>query len=310
MPEALPGALFENDALEKALQTKIENLEKKIASLEKENCELQQALTQATENVETFVKTTLDRVGNTMHAINGGTELLKNDLLALKESLSKSSPALADRHKTILLNHIEEINGHVHTVETSTTQQSQNTANMLQQFTQQRKSADAFPATNMFRHSIIQTTSRMPITLTPTSENTPKKVLIVDDDTLNKKLLERKLQQCKHLYDTASNGEEALEKWQNAITNGAPFDVIIMDVRMPGMDGLAATRAIRKHELQENLKAIFIIGLSANSQEADIQDGIDSGMNVYLAKPCPLETLRAMIESAPLALRSKASSSP
>ncbi|MDD3340297.1 MAG: response regulator [Lachnospiraceae bacterium] len=109
-----------------------------------------------------------------------------------------------------------------------------------------------------------------------------KKILLVEDHPLNvevaKKLLERK----GFLVEHAENGVRAVEMY--AKTPPGYYDAILMDIRMPQMDGLQAANAIR-HMSKETSKVIPIIAMTANAFDDDIQKSKAAGMNAHLAKP-------------------------
>ncbi|MDD3403688.1 MAG: response regulator [Hespellia sp.] len=109
-----------------------------------------------------------------------------------------------------------------------------------------------------------------------------KRILLVEDHPLNvevaKKLLERKGFCVEH----AENGVRAVEKY--AKTPAGYYDAILMDIRMPQMDGLQAANAIR-HMSKETSKTIPIIAMTANAFDDDIQKSKAAGMNAHLAKP-------------------------
>ena len=92
----------------------------------------------------------------------------------------------------------------------------------------------------------------------------------------------------------ASNGQNALEKVEQAQQDQHPYSVIFMDVRMPEMDGLTATRKIR--ELGGDYAQLAIIAMTANAFEEDIRECMDAGMNDFIAKPINNDKLREVIE--------------
>jgi CheY-like chemotaxis protein/HPt (histidine-containing phosphotransfer) domain-containing protein len=92
--------------------------------------------------------------------------------------------------------------------------------------------------------------------------------------------------------DTAVNGREAVEK----VSQGGVgfYDLILMDVQMPVMDGYEATRAIRAMDIP-GLSDIPIAALSANAFESDVRDALAAGMNAHIAKPFVVSTLKARL---------------
>ncbi|OOG77056.1 PAS domain-containing hybrid sensor histidine kinase/response regulator [Algoriphagus sp. A40] len=116
----------------------------------------------------------------------------------------------------------------------------------------------------------------------------PLRILLAEDNDLNLQLMTLMFQQLGFQFEVAQNGEEALEKVKNQ-----DFDVILMDVQMPLMNGLEATREIRKLKGKSNL---VIIGLSANVFEEDQKKALESGMDDYLTKPIRLASLADKLE--------------
>ncbi len=121
---------------------------------------------------------------------------------------------------------------------------------------------------------------------------TPKRILIVDDNEINLEIEYEVLKDAGFLVDTAEDGSVAVEK----IMQSAPgdFDLILMDIQMPVMDGYCATRAIREMK-NPALAGIPIIAVSANAFEEDKKMAMESGMNAHLAKPLDTERLFKLI---------------
>jgi predicted ATPase/signal transduction histidine kinase/DNA-binding NarL/FixJ family response regulator/tRNA A-37 threonylcarbamoyl transferase component Bud32 len=117
----------------------------------------------------------------------------------------------------------------------------------------------------------------------PSAVTRPKHILIVEDNTINQKILANYLRRAEHHYQIAKHGLEALTTYKKAVEE--PFDIVFMDIEMPVMDGLEATRQIRLYEKQENLPAVTIIGLSGNARKEQIQIAMQAGMDDYITKP-------------------------
>lgn len=111
------------------------------------------------------------------------------------------------------------------------------------------------------------------------------KVLIVEDNKVNVKVLLLLLDQFKFDCDTAENGREAVEAVKKA-----PYNLILMDVHMPKMDGLEATQIIRQLEKVSG-RHTPIIAVTALSTDADRQKCLDAGMDDHIAKPISREIL-------------------
>jgi len=114
-----------------------------------------------------------------------------------------------------------------------------------------------------------------------------KKVLVVEDDPINQMVTSQLLTRVGILVDIAGNGLEALTALQGKI-----YDAVLMDVMMPEMDGLAATKAIRQ-TLRLDLP---IIALTANAIKGDREKCLEAGMNEYLAKPVEIQSLYQILK--------------
>ncbi len=118
----------------------------------------------------------------------------------------------------------------------------------------------------------------------------PLKILLAEDNQVNQKLALRILEQMGYRADIASNGIEAIESVQRQA-----YDVVLMDVQMPEMDGLDATRNIR--ELEKVVQP-HIVAMTANALEGDRELCIAAGMNDYVSKPIRVDELIAALEKA------------
>lgn len=110
----------------------------------------------------------------------------------------------------------------------------------------------------------------------------PLKIMIAEDNKTNLRFMDLLMGQLGYTYDVASNGEEAVNM---AKING--YDLILMDIQMPVMNGLDASRHIKKRRSN----SVEIIGLSANAFQEDVDRAIDAGMDAYLTKPVKIDDL-------------------
>ncbi|MBF0125782.1 MAG: response regulator [Magnetococcales bacterium] len=112
-----------------------------------------------------------------------------------------------------------------------------------------------------------------------------KRILLVDDVQVNLDVIQEILQRRSAIVTLAHNGQEAV----TAVTHAAtPFDLVLMDVQMPVMDGLEATRAIRLLPAARNLP---IIAMTASAMVQDVKACLETGMNDHIAKPIHVERL-------------------
>lgn len=119
-----------------------------------------------------------------------------------------------------------------------------------------------------------------------------KKILLVEDNVLNEEIARTILTDHDFIVDSAFNGSEAVSKVKNNIQND--YDLILMDIRMPVMDGYEAARTIRS--LKDPKQAdIPIIAMTANAFEEDRRAAFEAGMNGHISKPVDIENLLRVI---------------
>lgn len=115
-----------------------------------------------------------------------------------------------------------------------------------------------------------------------------KRILLAEDNELNAEIAEELLQMAGFEVDTAYDGREACEMFEDSEPDY--YDIILMDMRMPEMDGLEATKEIRSMK-RPDAKSVIIIAMTANAFREDRKRAADAGMNEYLPKPVDVKML-------------------
>ena len=112
--------------------------------------------------------------------------------------------------------------------------------------------------------------------------------LLVEDNELNAEIAQEILEESGLMVDHVWDGAEAVEKLLHA--EDGKYDIVLMDIQMPKMNGYDATRAIRASE-RKYLKIVPIIAMTANAFAEDVQAARTAGMNEHIAKPIDLKVL-------------------
>src|SRR5579863_176475 len=123
----------------------------------------------------------------------------------------------------------------------------------------------------------------------PKTASAPSRLLVVEDNQVNQKVVTAVLRKRGFAIELANDGREALAK----LESGANFDLILMDVQMPGLDGLEATRLIRK---DQRWKALPIVAMTAHAMTGDKERCLEAGMNGYISKPVHPSHLLATVD--------------
>ncbi|MDO8396802.1 MAG: ATP-binding protein [Bradyrhizobium sp.] len=116
-------------------------------------------------------------------------------------------------------------------------------------------------------------------------------ILVAEDNEINALLMRSLLTRLGHLAVITTNGEEALESWLAAKSAGAPYDLVLMDIQMPRLDGIETTRRIRECEAGQPGRQTPILALTANTLVEDRYACFEAGMDGFLIKPLDREKL-------------------
>ncbi|MBR4904075.1 MAG: response regulator [Selenomonadaceae bacterium] len=163
---------------------------------------------------------------------------------------------------------------------------------------------DSFIAKPLFSGALLEelkkafkNKNRNTVRTKPKVDLTGRKILLAEDVEVNAEIMIMVLQMRDIEVELAANGKIALEKFENSPENY--YDAILMDMRMPEMDGLEATQRIRALD-RKDAKTIPIIALTANAFDEDVQRSLQAGLNAHLSKPVEpdvlFETLENMIK--------------
>ena len=123
-------------------------------------------------------------------------------------------------------------------------------------------------------------------------------ILVAEDNEINALLTRALLVKLGHRPTIAANGAAAIDCWLAARAGGAPYDRVLMDLHMPGMDGLEATRRIRANEAELEATRTPILALTANASVEDREACLAAGMDGFLIKPLDRERLAAALVNA------------
>jgi CheY-like chemotaxis protein/HPt (histidine-containing phosphotransfer) domain-containing protein len=133
------------------------------------------------------------------------------------------------------------------------------------------------------------------VTPSESHEGRGLRILVAEDSKINRTVVVDMLERAGHRVEVARDGFEAVDRWRGAIegADDERFDLVLMDVRMPNMDGLAATAAIREQE--RSGQHTPIVALTAHAMKGDREACLAAGMDGYLAKPVRTAALHAAI---------------
>ncbi|OSM05001.1 putative PAS/PAC sensor hybrid histidine kinase [Magnetofaba australis IT-1] len=125
-------------------------------------------------------------------------------------------------------------------------------------------------------------------------------ILVVDDAPSSIEVMQEFLRETRHVVDVAGNGEEAVAKYKTGsispMGHGDPYDLVLMDVEMPGMDGYAATRKIRAFERSQRLRPARVLAVTGHAMKGAARASLQNGCDGHLTKPLRRQSLYEILE--------------
>ena len=146
--------------------------------------------------------------------------------------------------------------------------------------------------TMTFEFKLVQSKKNDESNDTANSGFAGKRILLVEDNILNREITMEILQDNGFIVTAVEDGDIAVKMLSKA--KSRPFDVVLMDVRMPVMDGYEATKRIRAFE-NKDVAEIPIIAMTANAFDEDRKASFEAGMNEHIAKPVSIEKLKDVL---------------
>ena len=146
----------------------------------------------------------------------------------------------------------------------------------------------ALPAASGTSPDPLRMAETVQLAAAPASNNSLR-ILVAEDNKVNQMVITAMLKKIGYTVDIANNGREAVEMLQRKT-----YDLILMDIQMPEMDGVEATRAIRALSKPE-FSRVPILAITANAMAGDAEQYISAGMNGYVSKPINLDSLTSAI---------------
>lgn len=128
----------------------------------------------------------------------------------------------------------------------------------------------------------------------PHSSAKKARLLLVEDHDVNQILIQAMTKRLGYETELATNGTEAVDRVERAISDKNPFDLVLMDIQMPEMDGYEATRMIRKGGVSEGV--LPIIAITANAFGEDVRNCLAAGMQAHIAKPIDISQLDSVLQ--------------
>jgi len=126
------------------------------------------------------------------------------------------------------------------------------------------------------------------------SSSAKTRLLLVEDHDVNQILIQAMTKRLGYETELASDGTEAVAQITRSISEGKPFDLVLMDIQMPFMDGYEATRIIRASGI--SAKVLPIVAITANAFGDDIRNCLEAGMQAHISKPVDISNLKSVLQ--------------
>lgn len=126
------------------------------------------------------------------------------------------------------------------------------------------------------------------------SSSAKARLLLVEDHDVNQILIQAMTKRLGYETELASDGTEAVAQITRSISEGNPFDLVLMDIQMPFMDGYEATRIIRTSGI--SAKILPIVAITANAFGDDIRNCLEAGMQAHISKPVDISNLKSVLQ--------------
>jgi CheY-like chemotaxis protein len=149
--------------------------------------------------------------------------------------------------------------------------------------------APEVPAPNLAADGLIEASDEVPVQAAAPARGLS--ILVAEDNEINALLMRSLLTRLGHHAVITTNGEQALESWLAAKSAGAPYDLVLMDIQMPQLDGIETTKRIRAREAGQAGRQTPILALTANTLVEDRYACFEAGMDGFLIKPLDREKL-------------------
>ncbi len=122
-----------------------------------------------------------------------------------------------------------------------------------------------------------------------------RRILVVEDHEINRLLTTAMIEKAGYRHSVAQDGFEAIAMVADAKASDTQFDLVLMDIQMPGLDGLEATRRIRASGIAAD--DLPIVALTANAYQSDVEECLEAGMQAHLAKPLRMDELARVLDT-------------